>query len=383
MSKTTKEKKKFNWGVLLTFVIYLIIGGICGLFMGKYMITIGADADNTGEFIMYVAITLIALYVSIFVHIILHEGGHLVFGLMTGYKFSSFRIGSFMWIKKDDKVVFRRFSLAGTGGQCLMAPPDMTGDDYPFVWYNLGGCISNVVFSGLALGVSFLCEDIGMLSLILKIFAVVGFALAILNAIPLGLGGIDNDGSNTVAISKSVKARKAFWLMMKINEQVASGVRIKDMPDEWFKLPEVKDMDNIMVSSTAVFKCNKLMDEMKFEEADKLMEKLVNNDEIKMSGVYKSLLKNDMIFCELIGENNAERIDKLLDKEQKNFMKAMKKFPSVLRTGYAYVLLNKRDEAEASKILELFDKMAETYPNKIDIDSERELLECAKNKSIG
>lgn len=383
MSKKAEDKKKFNWGALLTFGIYLVIGGICGIFMGKYMKTIGADADNKGEFIMYVAITLVALYASIFVHIILHEGGHLVFGLMTGYKFSSFRIGSFMWIKKDDKIKFKRFSLAGTGGQCLMSPPDMTGDDYPFVWYNLGGCISNILFSSLAWGLSVLCAGWGMLSLVFKVFAVVGVALAILNAIPLGLGGVDNDGSNTVAISKSVKARKAFWLMMKINEQVAGGVRIKDMPDEWFELPDVKDMDNIMVSSTAVFKCNKLMDEMKFGEADKLMTMLVNNDEIKMSGVYKSLLKNDMIYCELIGENNLERIEKLLDKEQKNFMKAMKKFPSVLRTGYAYVLLSKKDEEEAAKILGLFDKMAETYPNKIDIDSERELLECAKNKSIG
>ncbi len=383
MSRKAEEKKKFNRGVLLTFGIYFVIGGICGIFMGKYMKTVGANADNTGEFIVYVAMTLIALYAAIFVHIILHEGGHLVFGLMTGYKFLSFRIGSFMWIKKDDKIKFKRFSLAGTGGQCLMAPPDMTGDNYPFVWYNLGGCISNVLFSGIAWGLSVLCAETGMLSLVFKIFAVVGVALAILNAIPVGLGGVDNDGSNTAAISRSVKARKAFWLMMKINEQVASGVRIKDMPDEWFELPDVNDMDNIMVSSTAVFKCNKLMDEMKFEEADKLMEELVNNDEIKMSGVYKSLLKNDMIFLELIGENNSERIEKLLDKEQKNFMKAMKKFPSVLRTGYAYVLLNKKDEAEASKILELFNRMAETYPNKTDIDSERELLECAKNKSIG
>ncbi len=376
MSKSKEKKKKFNWALPLTLVIYLIIGGICGAFMGKYMVSMDIEVDNKGEFIVHVVITLLALYVSVFVHIILHEGGHLVFGLMTGYKFSSFRIGSFMWIKKDDKIVLRRFSLAGTGGQCLMSPPDITNDTYPYFFYNMGGCFFDLIFAGIAVGISFLCGNIGMLVLILRVFAVVGVALAIMNGVPMGI----NDGSNILAISKSVNARKAFWLMMKINEQVALGVRIKDMPDEWFQMPDDEDMNNTMVSSTAVFKCNKLMDEMRFEEADKLMEELLNKKNIKINSIYRSLLKNDMIYCELIGENNAQRITKLLDKEQKTFMKAMKKFPSVLRTGYAYLLLAKKDEAEAEKVLELFDKMAKSYPNKVDIDSERELLECARAK---
>lgn len=378
MREEKKEnKKKFNWAGLLVFVLLVIAGGICGMFMGKYLGETAFDAGDVGTLILYIAGALIAVYASSFIHIILHEGGHLVFGLLTGYKFSSFRIGSFMWIKKDGKTVFKRFSLAGTGGQCLMCPPDITGDKYPFFWYNVGGCLANLFFAGIALAVSFLCSGLGIFVSVLRVFAVIGIALAIVNGIPLGMGGIDNDGSNTVAIGKSPKARKAFWLMMKINEQVALGVRIKDMPEEWFELPDEDDMNNTMVSSTAVFKCNKLMDEMKFEEADKLMEELVNNKKVKMPGVYKNLLKNDIIFCELVGENKTERIEKFFDKEQKAFMKSMKKFPSVLRTGYAYFLLAKKDDAEANKVLALFDKMAKTYPNKADIDSERELLEYA------
>ncbi len=75
-------------------------------------------------------------------------------------------------------------------------------------------------------------------------------------------------------------------------------------------------------------------------------------------------------------------MEELLDKDQKAFMKSMKTFPSVLRTGYAYLLLAKKDETEAKKVLEFFDKVAKTYPNKVDIDSERELLECAKVKAL-
>ncbi len=73
------------------------------------------------------------MYLAIFLQIILHEAGHLLFGLLTGYRFSSFRIGSFMWILQDGKIRFKRFSLAGTGGQCLLLPPPMVDGKMPYV----------------------------------------------------------------------------------------------------------------------------------------------------------------------------------------------------------------------------------------------------------
>lgn len=35
-----------------------------------------------------------------FIHIFLHEAGHLVFGLLSGYQFSSFRVGNAVLFKK-------------------------------------------------------------------------------------------------------------------------------------------------------------------------------------------------------------------------------------------------------------------------------------------
>lgn len=378
MSKAKEEKVTINRVGLLYWVIVLAAGGVCGAFMAKYMNSADMGANNKLGIISHTVITLLALYVSVFVHIILHEGGHLIFGLMTGYKFLSFRIGSFMWIKKDNKIVLRRFSIAGTGGQCLMSPPDITGDKYPYFLYNVGGCVSNLVFAGTALCISFLCGDIGLLALVLRIFAVVGAALALMNGVPVGI----SDGSNILAIGKSVKAKRAFWLMMKIGEQVALGVRMKDMPEEWFKMPDDEDMNNTIISSIAVAKSDRLMDEMRFEEADSFMEELLGREDIRMHDMHRKLLVNNIIYCELIGENKAERIDKLLNAEQKVFMKSMKTFPSVLRTGYAYLLLAKKDEAEAERVLGLFNKMAKNYPNKVEIDSEVELLELAKAKTL-
>ena len=60
---------------------------------------------------------------------------------MTGYKFNSFRIFSVILIKQNEKLKIKNISLAGTGGQCLMSPPELIDGKMPYVLYNLGGVI--------------------------------------------------------------------------------------------------------------------------------------------------------------------------------------------------------------------------------------------------
>ena len=64
-------------------------------------------------------------------------------------------------------------------------------------------------------------------------------------------------------------------------------------------------------------------------------------------------------------------------------MKAMKTSPSVLRTQYAYALLAEKNAAGAKKWLDLFEKVAKTYPYPVDVESERELMEIARQRAEG
>lgn len=61
-----------------------------------------------------VGISLLAILIllfSIFLQVLLHEGGHLVCGLATDYRFVSFRIFNLTFIRKDGKLCIKRFSL--------------------------------------------------------------------------------------------------------------------------------------------------------------------------------------------------------------------------------------------------------------------------------
>lgn len=207
-----------------------------------------------------------------------------------------------------------------------------------------------------------------------------GVVCALLNGVPMDTGVVANDGYNALLLRKNQEALRAFWIQMKIAEQMSVGVRLKDMPDEWFYMPLEKAMKNSLVASVGVFRCNRWLDALCFEEADQLMEQLLHKDN-EMLGLHRSLLLCDRIFCELIGENRPEKIEQMVDKKQIKFMKSMKNYPSVIRTQYAYALLHENDIKKAEEIKKRFKKCTHTYPYPGEIMGEQELMQIAENAS--
>ena len=378
MTDMNKRRRKIVWQQYIGMAFMMLIGAICGFIMVWYIDNSSADTPLYQQ-ILSLAGLFFGMYVALFFHMIVHEAGHLVFGLMTGYKFCSFRIASFMWLKENGKLKMKRLTLAGTGGQCLMTPPDMKDGKIPLVLYNLGGSFINIIIGALFLVGYLIFSDIPFLSPILLIFAAVGFMTAMMNGIPMRMGTVDNDGYNAFALSKSKEAVEAFWVQLKVAEQSSKGVRLKDMPAEWFAVPTDGAMKNSMVATRCVFTCNRLMDEEKFEEADALMAHLLEI-ESGIVGLHHDLLMCDRIYVELIGQNRTEVIASMMTKEQKKFMKAMKRFPSVLRTQYALAVLEEKNVSKAETIKGDFDKAAKSYPYPHEIESERELMRIVDQK---
>ena len=376
MKNGQKKKKKGQWQRWVVKGFLLLVGAGCGILMALFVEGTAADQPLHRD-LLTLAGLLLVMYVSIFAHMIIHEAGHLVFGLMSGYQFSSFRIGNFMWLKENGKLVHKKLSIAGTGGQCLMVPPEMKDGKIPVIAYNLGGSIMNLIASSVFFCLYLSLPAGSIASVLCLIATVIGVVLALMNGIPMRTGTVDNDGYNALSLGKNKDAMRAFWMQLKINEQLTKGIRLKDMPDEWFTVPADEAMQNSMVATQAVFATNRLMDQQRFEEADQLITHLLEIDS-GIGGLYRSLMICDQVYIELIRNNRKEILDKMLTKAQLKFMKAMKKFPSVVRTEYAYALLSLRHEPKAKAAFELFEKIAKTYPYPNDIQSERELIKIAQ-----
>ena len=282
-----------------------------------------------------------------------------------------------MWMKDNDRIRFKRMSIAGTGGQCLMAPPDLKDGKMPVQLYNYGGAIMNLIASAISGGLSLLCPAGSLFRPFLLMMLVTGIAYALMNGLPLRMSLANNDGRNAWDLARSPEAVRAFWTTMKMNELSARGVCLRDMPEEWFAVPDEEGMKNGITSSLGAVACSRLMEQGRFEEADALMERLLSQKN-GIPGVLRKMLVCDRIYVELIRENRPEALEALRTKDQLKFMKSMKKYPSVLRTEYAYALLAEKDPEKAQTVMEAFEKAARTYPNPNDITIERELMETAR-----
>lgn len=376
MSENKKSKNNFLIK-LISFILYISIIVIGGIVISKKLDLIFQYEMNLW---LRTAIILASIYASLLISIIFHETGHLIFGLITGYKLCSFRILNLILIRKNDKIKLKRIKIAGTGGQCLMAPPDFKNGKIPVMLFNFGGAIMNLIATAIFFALSLIFENIPWLSFVFTIVWIFNFLMAVTNGVPMRSSTIDNDGYNTISLGKNKEAMRAFWIQLKVNEQNTNGVRLKDMPSEWFEVPTDEQMQNNMLATIGVFATNRLMDELDFQEADKLMSHMLSINS-GMTGLHKGLMICDKLFIELINENRKDVLNSMLTIEQKKFVKSMKSFPSVLRTEYAYALLCEKDVKKAEIIKANFDKIAKTYPYEPDITSEIELMEIAKSKA--
>ena len=210
-----------------------------------------------------VFIPIIIFIISYLVHIIIHELGHLIFGLATGYSFVSFRIGSFTIIKEDEKLKIKKYSIPGTAGQCLMMPPDLKDGKYPFVIYNFGGVILNIITSLISiLFAIYIIDTNSSLYEILMPFGIAGIVVGLINGIPFKISGIVNDAYNVMSIIKDDEARRGFYLQLKVNGLSSKGIRYKDMDLNLLKLKEDADISNPLNTGLKLMEYNWYLDNM-------------------------------------------------------------------------------------------------------------------------
>ncbi len=366
MKKQKKKKNKLKWQDMIPYVIGAVLGGVLG-YCG-----VGEILDGDGLSFLLAILCFVLIY---YVLIITHEAGHLVCGLLSGYRFVSFRIGSIIFVKQGNRIVCKKFNIPGTAGQCLLDPPDKDEHgDYPAILYNLGGGLSNLIFAGAGLIGMIFCPADSFVRMICLMTGLLGLYLAATNLFPLKMGGVANDGYNIKTFKKDRASADAFWVQMRINKlQQTDGMRLSEIPEEYFKVPEGDFSGNPLVEAIDVMHMQRLLDQGRFEEARESGEKLLRSG--KLLAFYKSFVQMELLFLELIGPCRAEEVDRLYDSQMKKFMKTIKGYPNTQRVLYAYAVRFSKEEAAAKKAKANFEKVLKVYPTQGDIRAEEKLME--------
>ena len=300
----------------------IILGLGCGISAFAVLLTLGIENYYDGTFsgtLKVVILSTVIMVAAQFVQTIAHEFGHLVFGLISGYRFISFRIGHIMFIKHDGKLKAKIFNVVGTGGQCLMMPPEWS-EKLPTRLYNFGGCIMNLIFSVLSAVclMSFSMPDI--VSAFLMAILVLGITNAAVNGIPLKVGGISNDGYNAFLLAKDKVSLRAFWLQLYVNGLMANGKRMGEMPEEWFFLPEGEYRSDPVVCTIGVFRFSYFFDRHEFDKAEETAMSVLAMP--GLLGVHRNELLCELVFLRVFRGAEPCEIDPMLTPQLRKYIRA-------------------------------------------------------------
>lgn len=341
-----KLRKKSGKATLIFFLVCVVIGlviGFCGpllMDMGVLKINIRPPFALKKKFLfLYLLLLVVLYYVVCMLHTIIHEGGHLVFGLLSGYRFLSFRICSFTIVKKDGKLSCKKIKIPGTLGQCLMIPPEWNEEKhYPYVWYNLGGGLFNFIFSALSVPLFFLHSPLW--SWIAGVFIFAGVIFGVCNVVPMTLG-IPNDGKNCLLCARDKKNQRAFYLQLKLNSMMSEGVLLDEIPEELLSVDE-EDSVNALTLFLYMIKLFKRISEGKEEEAEACLVKMEQSMSELPTG-FANAVDAERFYSLIVNDGPLEKIAAYYAVLQPVLIQQAKDL-SVLRIKYFYYrLLNEED----------------------------------------
>lgn len=382
MKDRADRGKRINTAVTVIYlaaIVFVIAIYIKSIYNVEYF----SAFDSQEQVLMHILFSIVGLlFIAIagmLLQTIIHEAGHLIFGLLTGYKFNSFQFLIFEFYKKNGKLKFRLSIVPGAAGQCLMIPPNPVNGKYSVQLYYLGGVLVNIISGAAFIGLYFALREEAFSACAMLIIAVSGFFFALTNGIPISVK-VNNDGYNAVELSKSIEARLANWRLLKINYLHNNGVEFKDMPDELFSISENEKFKSSMEASVTCLICQRLLEKRQFDEADRLMAQLLEQRTV-ITVYQRDVLLCERVFYELVNQNRREVIEEMRTEEQKEFLRKKRLTPTVMRTEYAYALLAEHNTEEADKIRAKFDEGFGRFVNDEYIKLQLEMMELAKSKA--
>lgn len=227
------DKKKRNKGKsILSWVVLIVVSFITGIMLAIYAPNL---LDSIGFYDL--PLLFLAFFLSLPLHIILHEAGHLIGGLLSGYNFIMFRLFNTVWIKTNEGISRRRQQVQGLLGQALMTPPENV-DNPPFLLYHSSGFLVNLLTGMLLIVLGNMLSN-ATLSLMVYAAAASAILLFLMNAIPKQ----PNDGYNIVEQIKRPDTTTELTTILRLYGEMVKGTSFTEL-QKYIDLDKINTIEN-------------------------------------------------------------------------------------------------------------------------------------------
>ena len=178
--------------------------------------------------------------------------------------------------------------------------------------------------------------------------AFVGLFTALMNGVPMMIGGVSNDGHNLWSLWRHPEERRFFVRTLQIAGALSRGKRMSEMPVQWFEDIPVTVGSHFLEIGNRVTYMTLLEDRTRLDEARQVAEELMNLGN-KLPGLFKLEVGGERVMLELLTSNRREVITELWDKQLSRYTEMNSKYsPIKCAVLFAYESLYNNDTAKSA-----------------------------------
>lgn len=313
----------------------------------------------------FFSLLLLYIVLSFLLHMVVHELGHLVFGLLTGYTFLSYRIFSWSIIKVNGRIVLKKQKQNAALGQALMVPNEKWDpENYPYQLYMSGG----LIFNAAALVIAVVLYQLSVLPMIpVLIFSAIAVFFLLSNGVPREL----NDGAVLKKGRQKKEYRKMMYHQLWTIYYLFNGKALNQLPLESFERSESIPLEDPYTVYVMRLSYYKELSEFRFDSAFEILEQQYEAVD-KLTIYDKIMLKAEKLFCLSIQQRATEAKELFQDAEIQAFKD--REFVTIKRVLAAYFLFVEVDSKKALTFVEEGLKLIQTDVLDPQIKTEEILL---------
>lgn len=226
--------------------------------------------------------------------VLLHETGHLLFGVLNGFKAVSFRIFNkeFIGKKAEGKPAERAFSY----GSCELVSVKEGKYRKRYIWLTAGGLLLSLLSFGAYLTLNLMLK--GANPYIYAFFSlglIISLHIFLSALLPWETGGTLTDGALFLGLIKKSDTAIVMLALLSIQSQLASGKTPSEIEENlYFKLPVVPDGGAASVSLFAM-RYLYYLDKGDYEKAAKVSERISESADM-LQGAEGTRLHLNIVF---------------------------------------------------------------------------------------
>lgn len=310
---------------------------------------------------------------------ILYIAAPLIVGLLKGYTFVSaegfgFKItmdyeGKLSLKRKTGKVTYNTY----------MEPPEYDKWEAHYALY----LFSRAIFFWVITVLIFICAIIlfVMYYNMEAFYCFCVFSWFLVNSLLFTVpDGNINKFEKIRKLKSSADLRRAYWMSERVYTNLHKGIPVGDQPEEYFDCSYYESTADSITAETLWLKMNRLIDEGKPEEADKIID-IMLDEKCPIDLIRKQLSCLDRVTIRLIAGCSEDMLTDLLTDEILRFMRKNVSLVSVIRTEYVLALLYYKDMSSAENYRKRFEKTVRAYSCSADLRGELKLLQLAEDKA--